>query len=250
MLHPAGLAALARTAARAVRAVRLSAGHAPVRPQPRVLCKYSDARVQPSRITPEGRAEDVKVYTEPAPPMMLSDLRTTGRLATIGTTQLDIVVRPSGITLPKGGFIVVLEASGGDAFPCDLYRLDPGVRLDCTGILRALVFSAEDRRRIRRPRRGQPSPHPPSSRTKTRRRGACRSIPETARIGRQGRNRQRENRRPRAPRLTLLARSPPLSLGLHGYRLGYVEPMKDFSWMTAATVRSESASGKCWQRQR
>lgn len=96
------------------------------------------------RIAPEGRTEDVKVYTEPAPPMMLSNLRTTGRVGSIGTTHLDLVVRPSGITLPKGGFVVVLEAAGGDSFDCDLYRLDPGVRLDCTGIVRALVFSGED----------------------------------------------------------------------------------------------------------
>lgn len=181
------------------------------------------------RIAPEGRAEDVKVYTEPAPPMMLSNLRTTGRVGTIGTTHLDLVVRPSGITLPKGGFIVVLEATGGDAFDCDLYRLAPGARLDCTGIARALVFSDEAL---------APDPVPsswkaaPAAPFKPHEEAAPGSLPvHSGKLhvseGKEGlvqvRIGDKSAEIPRYWLARLLYR-----LALHGYRLGYVETYEGF----------------------
>jgi multimeric flavodoxin WrbA len=95
------------------------------------------------RETPEGRADDVKVYTDPAPPMLLSDLKSARRLASIGKTYLEVVVRPAEIALPRGGFVLVLE---GDAphFACDLLRLSPGARLDGGGIARALLFASDE----------------------------------------------------------------------------------------------------------
>ncbi|MBX3226403.1 MAG: NAD(P)H-dependent oxidoreductase [Labilithrix sp.] len=102
---------------------------------------------------PPGRAEDVKAYVEPSPPMSLSDLRTAGRVATIGSTRLDLVVRPDAIAPPRGGFVVVLEADAASAFACDLLRIAPGARLDGAGIVRALVLSSDD---------VEPDPVPPS----------------------------------------------------------------------------------------
>ena len=93
---------------------------------------------------PAGRAEDVKVYREPAPPMVLASIRgEAGVLATIGSTILALVEVPGTIAPPHGGWVVVLEASpGGEHAPCDLYRIAPGASLDASGIVRALVFSS------------------------------------------------------------------------------------------------------------
>lgn len=104
---------------------------------------------------PAGRAEDVKVYREPAPPMVLASVRGEARvLATIGSTTLALVEVPETIAPPLGGWAVVLEASPGGAHAaCDLYRIAPGASLDGAGIVRALVFSAET---------AAPDPVPPS----------------------------------------------------------------------------------------
>jgi hypothetical protein len=104
------------------------------------------------REAPAGRSEDVKVYTDPAPPMLLSDLRAAGRVGSIGKTQLDLVVDPDAIAPPRGGFVVVLEGDA-PAFACDLYRVAEGASLPGAGIARALVFHSDD---------AAPDPAPPS----------------------------------------------------------------------------------------
>lgn len=108
---------------------------------------YCASVVTPGRArvkeAPEGRDEDVKVYTDPAPPMLLSDLKTAGRIGTVGATHLDLVVSPRTIAPPKGGFVVVLEGTE-PAFACDLYRIEPGASLDGAGIARALVFASDE----------------------------------------------------------------------------------------------------------
>lgn len=93
---------------------------------------------------PEGRADDVKTYGNDAPPMLISDLRKPGRLATFGAASIRLVTNPPAIAPPHGGFVVVLEVEGdAPAFPCDLYRIEPGSGLMGSGIRRALVFASE-----------------------------------------------------------------------------------------------------------
>ena len=94
---------------------------------------------------PAGRADDVKIYRQPAPPMVLASVRGEPRpLAAIGSTTLALVELPGELVLLHGGWVVVLEASPGSAHaPCDLYRIAPGAALDATGIVRALVFASD-----------------------------------------------------------------------------------------------------------
>ena len=107
----------------------------------------SNARVVPLAA---ARAADVKTYCEPpAPVLSLAALDgPPGVLATIGTTSLELVERPTAIAPPRGGWVVVIE---GDA-PGDLFRIAEGARLDGAGIVRALVFSGD----------AAPEPVPPS----------------------------------------------------------------------------------------
>jgi hypothetical protein len=97
------------------------------------------------------RAEDVKAYRDPAPPMMVASLRGEPRtLARIGSTTLAVVDSPG--ELPNGGWVLVLEAAPGtDHASCDLHRVPKGGKVE--GIGRALVFASDTH---------APDPIPPS----------------------------------------------------------------------------------------
>ena len=106
-----------------------------------VYCAATPTPSNARTMVPAGRTEDVKLYDRAAnPTLALADLRgPPGVVATIGSTQLELVVAPTTIAPPRGGWVVVLE---GDA-PCDLVRVAPGTRLDGADIARALVLSGD-----------------------------------------------------------------------------------------------------------
>ena len=100
---------------------------------------------------PPNRAGDVKPYA-PVPLSLAPTLAgTTGTIAKIASTQLDVVEDPHEIAPPRGGWVVVLatrfEAGVlqelGTVAAGDLLRLPPGARLDGRGISRALVLSGD-----------------------------------------------------------------------------------------------------------
>ena len=101
---------------------------------------------RPLPIPPE-RAEDVKAYREPAPPMVLASLRGESRaMATIGATTLSLVERPRAVAPNHGGWVVVLEADPDSAHSAgDLYRIAEGATLDGAGIVRALVLASDSK---------------------------------------------------------------------------------------------------------
>ena len=92
---------------------------------------------------PPERAEDVKAYVAPAPPMMLAPMDgPPGTIARIHTTEIALVDRRGRIAPPRGGWVVVLAADPAVGhFPCDLIRIPAGASLDARGISRALVLS-------------------------------------------------------------------------------------------------------------
>ncbi len=104
---------------------------------------------------PPGREGDAKAYAHPAPPMVLSSLRThPGVLARIGRTQLSLLELPERIEPPYGGWVVVLEADpNGPYAPCDLLRIPNAGSLDGIGITRALLLASDE---------APPDPPPPS----------------------------------------------------------------------------------------
>ncbi|MFO0737718.1 MAG: flavodoxin family protein [Labilithrix sp.] len=184
------------------------------------------------REAPEGRAGDVKVYTEPAPPMMLSELKTPGRVGAIGKSYLDLVVRPSEIGLRKGGFVVVLEGSE-PVFPCDLYRLAPGARLDGAGIVRALVFASEELEADPVPPSWTSVPAPAFAPVEEAERGTLPVDAGNLHIseGNEGLvnvtvEEEKTTASAAVPRYWLARML--YRLGLHGYRLGYVETYEGF----------------------
>jgi NAD(P)H dehydrogenase (quinone) len=90
--------------------------------------------------------EAIKAYVEPAPPMALSSLRgEPGPLATIGRTTLALIELPVEIAPSRGGWAVVLEASGNGHAAGDLYRIEAGARLEARGIVRALVLTSSEK---------------------------------------------------------------------------------------------------------
>jgi NAD(P)H dehydrogenase (quinone) len=97
----------------------------------------------PALVAPPDRADDVRTYVEPAPPMLLAptDGR-TGTIARIGPTELTLVERRGRLAPTHGGWVVVLAADPATGHaPCDLIRIPAGAALDARGISRALVLS-------------------------------------------------------------------------------------------------------------
>jgi hypothetical protein len=95
---------------------------------------------------PRGREEDAKAYVTPAPPMVLASTRgAPGVLAHIGRTTLSLVELPDLIELPRGGWVLVLEAeAGGVHAACDLLRIPEGAVLASAGIVRALLLASSE----------------------------------------------------------------------------------------------------------
>jgi hypothetical protein len=68
-----------------------------------------------------------------------------GVLAHIGRTTLALLEVPEAIDPPHGGWLLVLEAWASSVHAAsDLLRLPPGVSLDGTGIVRALLFASSE----------------------------------------------------------------------------------------------------------
>jgi NAD(P)H dehydrogenase (quinone) len=103
------------------------------------------ASTAPALPVPAHRAGDVKAYATPAPPMMLASVWTSepGVLAAIGSTELALIEHPEVIAPPRGGWVVVLEATGTTHAACDLIRVPAGATLAGTGITRALVLTGD-----------------------------------------------------------------------------------------------------------
>jgi hypothetical protein len=138
------------------------------------------------------------------------------------------VVRPAEIVLPKGGFVVVLE---GDSphFACDLLRLEPGVRLDGSGIARALVFASEELEPAPVPASWSAVPDPPFAPYEDAEPGRLPLDAGKLHVseGNDGRVKvaigEKSAEIPRYWLARMLYR-----LALHGYRLGYVETYEGF----------------------
>jgi hypothetical protein len=103
-----------------------------------------------------GREADAKAYGDDVVPFLLAD---TGRsppasLAAVGDTTLDLLVAPSLVTLPQGGYLVVLDAAPESLhFAGDLIHVPPGEAVPTEGLRRALRLSSPS---------AAPAPPPPS----------------------------------------------------------------------------------------
>lgn len=89
-----------------------------------------------------GREEDAKAYVDPPPPFLLAPLAETepGVVARVGEATLRLATPP--FAPERGGYVVVLEADGADAFACDLVHVPKGGRYEGRGVRRALVFES------------------------------------------------------------------------------------------------------------
>jgi hypothetical protein len=97
------------------------------------------SNARPVALDPQ-RAGDIKAYTSTPPTLALADLRGPGGVvASIGPTSLELVVAPTVIARPHGGFVIVLEGHGAG----DLIRVGAGDKFDAHGIARALVLSGD-----------------------------------------------------------------------------------------------------------
>lgn len=92
-----------------------------------------------------GREADAKAYDGGAVPFLLAE---TGRgaattLAAVGDTTLDLLVAPGLVELPRGGYLVVLDAAPNSLhFAGDLIHVPPGETVPTEGLRRALRLSS------------------------------------------------------------------------------------------------------------
>ena len=92
-----------------------------------------------------GREADAKAYGGDVVPFLLAE---TGRdqsatLAVVGDTQLDLLVSPSRLVLPRGGYLVVLDAAPNSRhFAGDLLHVPPGADVPTEGLRRALKLTS------------------------------------------------------------------------------------------------------------
>lgn len=110
---------------------------------------YCASEPTPATPPPPGRPaaseEDAKAYVTPPPPMALASTRgQPGVVARVGRTNLTLVEVPKELSLPHGGWVVVLEAERSSPYAaCDLLRIPEEATLNTAGIVRALVLSSE-----------------------------------------------------------------------------------------------------------
>ena len=103
-----------------------------------------------------GREADAKAYGDDVVPFLLAD---TGRdpgatVAAIGDTTLELLVAPSHLAFPRGGYLVVLDAAPESLhFAGDLVFVPPGSAVPTEGLGRALRLSSKA---------AAPAPPPPS----------------------------------------------------------------------------------------
>ncbi len=78
-------------------------------------------------------------------PFLLADVHAerSRRVAVIGDAVLELLVAPGLVRLPRGGYLLVLEADpAGPWFSSDLIWVPPGARVDGAGIARGLLLTA------------------------------------------------------------------------------------------------------------
>ncbi len=93
----------------------------------------------------QGRDADAKAYGAAQVPFLLADTTShpEGVIAAIADTTLTLLVAPERIAPPRGGFLVVLEASPESPhFSGDLVRIPPGGEVPPAGLRRALLLSS------------------------------------------------------------------------------------------------------------
>ncbi|MFS8071461.1 MAG: hypothetical protein ACMG6S_34245, partial [Byssovorax sp.] len=110
---------------------------------------YGASRPSPPASRPlfvsAGREADAKAYGEDVVPFLLAETgrEAAAKLAALGETTLDLVVAPSVVSLPRGGYLVVLDAAPDSLhFAGDLIHVPPGEAVPTEGLRRALRFSS------------------------------------------------------------------------------------------------------------
>ncbi len=87
---------------------------------------------------------DVKAYADQEIPFMVADvMRESPRtLAVVGNARADLVVAPEAVGGPQGGYFLVIEAGVPGWCACDFIHLAPGEQLACPGPVRGLWIHA------------------------------------------------------------------------------------------------------------
>ncbi len=109
-----------------------------------VFCASSPAPpVERPLFVSEGRDEDAKSYVPEAPPLLLAELAKTtpGVVARIGAVNARIAEPP--FSLPRGGYLLVLDADEQTSWPCDLIYVPAGAQIELDDAKRALLFESE-----------------------------------------------------------------------------------------------------------
>lgn len=119
-----------------------------------VYCAWQPcAPVERPLFVSAGNEGAVKTYGGAEVPFLLAELaREPSRaLAAVGQTRLELAVEPTVIGPPGGGYAVVVDGDGVDAFPGDLVYVPAGASYAARGVARALVVTG-----------AAPEPPPPS----------------------------------------------------------------------------------------
>jgi alpha-beta hydrolase superfamily lysophospholipase len=180
-----------------------------------------------------GRDADAKAYGSSAVPFLIADTAREGarRIGAIGDTALDLLVSPSRVAPPRGGYLVVLDAAPGSLhFPADLLRIPPGGEVPVAGLSRALLLSSPSAEPEPAPASWSVVPEPPFPPFESAPRGALpisthgltieAASPTEARISLEG---GATTTVPRYWLARMLFRE-----ALHGVRLGYLETYGGF----------------------
>lgn len=93
-----------------------------------------------------GLEEGAKPYTERPVPTLLVDLKreASRRVAQVSGVDWELLVSPSVIEGPRGGYLTVVEAAPESGFfATDLIYVPQGAKLKCDGVTRALWMSSQ-----------------------------------------------------------------------------------------------------------
>jgi NAD(P)H dehydrogenase (quinone) len=198
-----------------------------------VYCACADTKPEEKPLgAPPGREGDVKAYVTSEVPLFLAETRTreAGVLARVGETHLELLVNPSRLDAPRGGYLLVLEAIRDSVHvTCDLLHVPPGGVLPTEGIVRALFFTSSSLDAAPPPGAWDAVPAPPFATFEEGTRGDLpvevrglsveEATPATVRVTFEGKG----GEVPRHWLARLLFR-----IALHGYSMGYVETYGGF----------------------